>query len=336
VATTTLRLTAAVRSHGGALPLLSGDIAMDGLQLDQITVEPQIAAYRRMVRDLAFDVCELAPTTYLCARAFNKQFTAIPVFLTRDFHHRSVVCNVASGIKEPKDLVGKKFGVRAYTVTTGVWTRGILESEYGVDPAQVAWYTDDEEHVTEWVPPSNVVHLPPGESLAAMIAAGQLDAALSGAAGIGRSGPPTANWEAAAAQAVAAPTAAQLVPLFPNARALEAEWYRRTRIFPMHGLIVIKNAVLAEHPWVASELLRAFQASKENHLQRLAAAGPSTAADRLILENQELIGGGDPLPLGLAANRPTLEALIQYAYSQKIIPTLLRPEEVFASNALDL
>jgi 4,5-dihydroxyphthalate decarboxylase len=334
--TPTLRLTAAVRSHGGALPLLSGDIAMDGLQLDQITVEPQIAAYRRMVRDLAFDVCELAPTTYLCARAFNKQFTAIPVFLTRDFHHRSVVCNVASGIKEPKDLVGKKFGVRAYTVTTGVWTRGILESEYGVDPAQVAWYTDDEEHVTEWVPPSNVVHLPPGESLAAMIAAGQLDAALSGAAGIGRSGPPTANWEAAAAQAVAAPTAAQLVPLFPNARALEAEWYRQTRIFPMHGLIVIKNAVLAEHPWVASELLRAFQASKENHLQRLAAAGPSTAADRLILENQELIGGGDPLPLGLAANRPTLEALIQYAYSQKIIPTLLRPEEVFASNALDL
>jgi len=325
-----------VRSHGGALPLLSGDIAMNGLQLDQIKVEPQIAAYRRMVRDLAFDVCELAPTTYLCAKAFNKQFTAIPVFLTRDFHHRSVVCNVASGIKEPKDLVGKKFGVRAYTVTTGVWTRGILESEYGVDPAQVAWYTDDEEHVTEWVPPSNVVHLPPGESLAAMIAAGQLDAALSGAAGIGRSGPPTANWEAAAAQAVAAPTAAQLVPLFPNARALEAEWYRQTRIFPMHGLIVIKNAVLAEHPWVASELLRAFQTSKENHLQRLAAAGPSTAADRLILENQELIGGGDPLPLGLAANRPTLEALIQYAYSQKIIPTLLRPEEVFASHALDL
>ena len=336
MATTTLRLTAAVRSHGGALPLLSGDIAMDGLQLDQIKVEPQIAAYRRMVRDLAFDVCELAPTTYLCAKAFNKQFTAIPVFLTRDFHHRSVVCNVASGIKDPRDLVGKKFGVRAYTVTTGVWTRGILESEYGVDPTQVTWYTDDEEHVTEWGPPSNVVRLPPGESLAAMIATGRLDAALSGAAGIGRSGPPTANWEAAAAQAVAAPTAAQLVPLFPNARALEMEWYQRTGIFPIHGLIVIKNTVLAEHPWVALELLRAFQVSKDLHLQRLAEAGPSTTADRLILENQELIGGGDPLPLGLAANRLTLEALIQYASSQKIIPAPIRPEEAFAPNALDL
>lgn len=336
MATTILRLTAAVRPNGGSLPLCSGAIAMDGLQLEQINVEPQIAAYRRMVRDLAFDVCELAPTTYLCAKAFHKQFTAIPVSLARGFHHRSVVCNVASGIKEPRDLVGKKFGVRAYTVTTGVWTRGILESEYGVDPAQVTWYTDDEEHVTEWVPPANVVQLPPGESLAAMIAAGQLDAALSGAAGIGRSGPPTANWEAAASRAVEAPTAAQLTPLFPNARAFETEWYRRTKIFPIHGIIVIKNTVLAEHPWVAPELLRAFQASKALHLQRLAAAGPATADDRLILDNQELIGGGDPLPFGLEANRPTIEALIQYAYSQKIIPAQVRPEEVFAPNALDL
>jgi 4,5-dihydroxyphthalate decarboxylase len=169
-----------------------------------------------------------------------------------------------------------------------------------------------------------------------MIAAGRLDAALSGAAGIGRSGPPTADWESAAAQAVTAPTAVELAPLFPNARALEVEWYQRKRIFPIHGLIVIKNTVLAEYPWVAPELLHAFQASKELYRQRLAAAWPSTAADRLILENQELIGGSDPLPFGLAANRPTIEALIQYAYSQKIIPALVRPEEVFAPNALDL
>jgi 4,5-dihydroxyphthalate decarboxylase len=334
--TTTLTLTAAVRSHGGALPLLSEAISMHGLRLEHIRVEPQIAAYRRMVRELAFDVCELAPTTYLCAKAFDKPFTAIPVFLTRDFHHRSVVCNVASGIKEPRDLLGKKFGVRAYTVTTGVWTRGILESEYAVDPAQVTWYTDDEEHVTEWVAPPNVVKLPTGDSLAEMIVAGRLDAALSGMAGIGRSGPPTANWEAAAAQAVAASTAAQLVPLFPQARVLEMEWYQRTKIFPMHGLIVIKKAVLAEHPWVAPALLRAFQASKERHLKHLADSGPSTADDRHILETQEMIGGGDPLPFGLEANRPTIEALIQYAYSQKIIPAKVAPEAVFAANALDL
>lgn len=113
-------------------------------------------------------------------------------------------------------------------------------------------------------------------------------------------------------------------------------WYQRTKIFPIHGLIVVKNAVLAEHPWVAPELLRAFQASKDLHLQRLAAAGPSTADDRHILETQEMIGGSDPLPFGLTTNRPTIEALIQYAYSQQIIPAPVRPEEVFAPNALDL
>jgi 4,5-dihydroxyphthalate decarboxylase len=133
---------------------------------------------------------------------------------------------------------------------------------------------------------------------------------------------------------VAAPTAAQLAPLFPNTRALEVEWYQRTKIFPIHGLIVVKNAVLAEHPWVAPELLRAFQASKALHLQRLADAGPSTADDRHMLETQAMIGSGDPLPFGLAANRPTLAALIQYAYSQQIIPVQVRPKEVFAPHAL--
>ena len=103
----------------------------------------------------------------------------------------------------------------------------------------------------------------------------------------------------------------------------------------MHGLIVIKNAVLAEHPWIARELLRAFQASKELHLKRLADAGPTTADDRHILQTREMIGGGDPLPVGLEANRPTVEALIQYAYNQKIIPAKVRPEEVFAPNALE-
>lgn len=183
--------------------------------------------------------------------------------------------------------------------------------------------------------PSNVVKLPEGESLAAMIAAGKLDAALSGAAGIGRSGPPTANWEAAAEQAVAAATF-EPVPLFPNAAELEADWYRRTKIFPIHGIIVIKDSILAEHPWVAAELLRAFQASKELHLKRLAENGPSTGDDRHILENQRLIGGGDPLPFGLEANRPTFQALIDYAYNQKIIPARVRPEDVLAPNALEL
>ena len=100
--TTTSALTAAVRSNGGALPLFTGEIPLNnGLELEQLKIEPQIAAYRRMVRGLEFDICELAPTTYLCARAYGRSFTAIPVSLSRGFHHRSIVCNATSGIKVP-------------------------------------------------------------------------------------------------------------------------------------------------------------------------------------------------------------------------------------------
>jgi 4,5-dihydroxyphthalate decarboxylase len=333
--TGTLTLTAAVSPRGGSKPLLDGEIALHGLTLQQIAVEPQIAAYRRMVRGLEFDICELAPTTYLCAKAFDKQFTAIPVSLSRGFHHHSIVCNAASNIHQPKDLEGKKFGVRAYTVTTGVWARGILQSEYDVDPFKISWYTDDEEHVLEWQPPANVVKVLEGDSLVEMMAAGKLDAALSGAAGIGRSGPPTANWEAAAEQPAAAPSVTQ-VPLFANAADLEAEWYRRTRIYPIHGIIAIKNSVLQQYPWVAPELLRAFQASKEFHLKRLDKEGPRSADDRGLLDARKLIGENDPLPFGLSANRPTFEALIDYAFQQKIIPTRVTPESVLAANAVEV
>jgi 4,5-dihydroxyphthalate decarboxylase len=179
-----------------------------------------------------------------------------------------------------------------------------------------------------------VVKVPDGESLAAMIAAGRLDAALRGAAGIGRSGPPTADWETMAGNAIATGTAVQ-VPLFANPAALEADWYSRTKIYPIHGIVVIKDSVLEAHPWVAPELLRAFQASKQLHLERLSANGPATADDRQILDNQALIGGGDPLPFGLQRNRPTFEALIDFAFDQKIIPARVRPEDILAPNALD-
>ena len=290
--TTTLRLTAAVRSHGGALPLLSGDIAMDELQLDQIKVEPQIAAYRRMVRDLAFDVCEHF-TTYLCAKAFNKQFTAIPVFLTRDFHHRSVVCNVASGIKEPKDLIGKKFGVRAYTVTTGVWTRGILESEYGVDPAQVTWYTDDEEHVTEWVrrrtwctchrgePGCNDRCRSAGRGLerrgghrAQRTPNGQLGGRRGPGSGCAHRGPTRTAVPQARVRGGVVPADGDFSDPRPH-----CDQERSARGAPLGrgGAAARLPGVKGTPPGTSPE------------------AGPSTADDRLILENQELIGGGDPL-----------------------------------------
>src|SRR6266513_2992926 len=247
-----LRLTIAIGDYGHTRALKSGEVAIKGVAPHFVEVKPIIGAFRRMVRDLEFDVCEMAPTTYMIARALGAPFVAIPVFVMRRFHHGGFVVRPDSGIKLPKDLEGKKVGVRAYSVTTGVWTRGIFVNEYGLDSSKVTWVIDDEEHVTTLKLPPNVVHAPHGKSLAGMMASGELQAGFTGNAGIGRAGPPTGAWDKGAQ------AGADVYPeLIENFAAAEADWFRRTGIYPIHGLIVIRTEVLWKHPWVARVLYEA-------------------------------------------------------------------------------
>ena len=148
----------------------NGSIPIEGVEAEILTVNPQIGAFRRMVRDVEFDVCELAPTTYVIARAYGAPFVALPIFVTRRFHHSGLLVRPDAGIKTPKDLEGKKVGVRAYSVTTGAWTRQVLIDEFGLDSSKVTWVVDDEEHVTQMKLPSNVIHAAEGSSLADMMA----------------------------------------------------------------------------------------------------------------------------------------------------------------------
>ena len=169
-----LRLNIAIADYGHTQALKSGAVRIEGVEPNFVEVKPIIGAFRRMVRDVEFDVCEMAPTTYMIARALGAPFVAIPVVVMRRFHHGGFVVRPDSGIKVPKDLEGKKVGVRAYSVTTGVWTRGIFVNEYGLDSSKVTWVVDDEEHVTTLKLPPNVIHAPPSKSLAGMIASGEL------------------------------------------------------------------------------------------------------------------------------------------------------------------
>src|ERR1700704_4262702 len=262
-----LRLNIAVADYGHTRAVKSGAAPIEGVEPNFIEVNPIIGAFRRMVRDVEFDVCEMAPTTYMIARALGAPFIALPVFVMRRFHHSGFVVRPDSGIKTPKDLEGKKVGVRAYSVTTGVWTRGIFVNEYGLDSSKVTWVVDDEEHVTTLKLPPNVVHAPAGKSLASMMASGELQAGFTGNAGIGRAGPPTGAWEQGGQ------TSTQVYPeLIANVAKVEADWFRRTGIYPIHGLIVVKTAVLAQHPFVARSLFDAFLAAKDAHVARLKAA----------------------------------------------------------------
>ncbi|MBE7190277.1 ABC transporter substrate-binding protein, partial [Jatrophihabitans endophyticus] len=268
----TVSLSTAIATYGHTRALKDKRVTPAGFDLDLAEVTPIIAAFRRMIRGLEFDVCELAPTTYLAAREAGIPITALPVFLMRRFHHGDIVCRPGSGITKPSDLQGRKVGVRAYTVSTGVWARGMLQYEYGVDPDSITWIVDDEEHVTSYQLPPNVIKTGPGESISELFHAGQIDAALTGPAGIGRSGAPDANWEIKGAGFDEARAASEdFYPLFPDARAVEAAYYEKTGIYPIHGLVVVKDDVLAANPGLPAALVEAITASKQPFLESLRA-----------------------------------------------------------------
>jgi 4,5-dihydroxyphthalate decarboxylase len=316
------RLKIAIATYGHTKALKSGETKIKNIDPDFVEVVPIIGAFRRMVRDVEFDVCEMAPTTYMIARALGAPFIALPIFIMRRFHHGGFVVRPDSGIKVPKDLEGRKVGVRAYSVTTGVWTRGIFVNEYGLDSSKVTWVVDDEEHVTALKLPPNVVHAPDGKSLAGMMAAGELDAGFTGPAGIGRSGPPVGAWEQGGQ------TATQVYPeLIPHAAEAEAEWFRRTGIYPIHGLIVVKTEVLAKYPWVARSLYEAFVEAKKPYIAHLKGADGNSPDEVKYRGLMPLVG--DPLPYGLEANMPSIEAMLTYGLQQQLIPHRMPLDEVF-------
>ena len=308
--TTTLKTAIATYPHTKALK--DGSVTAGGLQFDHVEVSPIVAAFRRMVRTLEFDVSEMAITTYLTAKAHGKAFTALPVFIMRQFHHAPIVYNVHAGVASPKDLEGMKVGVRAYTVTTGVWVRGILKSEYGVDLDKITWVVVDEEHVQEYRKPSNVEERPKA-NLGEMVAKGELAAAI----GAGKVDSP------------------DVTPLFPNAGELEAAWYRKTGIYPINHTVVIKDSLLQSDPALGPRVFSAFKDAKGALLKQLAGGGELAGEAQTLAQRRKVVGD-DPLPYGLAKNRRAMEAIIRFALDQKILPRAVEPEAMFPGNTLGL
>ena len=314
-----LKLTFAIPEASHLSKIRNGSIPIEGIDPEILTIQPQIAAFRRMVRNLEFDVCALAPTTYYCARAYGVPIVALPIFVHRGFHHGGLKVNPKAGIKFAKDLEGKKVGVRAYSVTSGVWIRSILIDEFGLDSSKVTWVVDDEEHVTQLELPPNVIHTTPDRSLADMMADGELAAGVGGLAGVGRKGSPTGGWKTV-------PT--EYPDLFPNARELEADWYKRTGIYPMHDTIVVKESVLIEHPWVTKSIFDAFRQAKNEWLPTLDSDNLEDPNDKKYAGLREIVGP-DPLPYGIEPNLPAIKFLEEAAFKQGLMPRRMSVEELF-------
>jgi ABC-type nitrate/sulfonate/bicarbonate transport system substrate-binding protein len=308
-----LPLTTAIATYGHTRTLKDRTVRSERLLLEHLDVAPITSAFRRMVRGLEFDVSEMAFSTYLCARACHKPMTALPVFLLRRFEHSGMVYNVKSGIQSPLDLHGRRVGVRSYTLTPGVWLRGILQSAYGVDLHQVQWVLFGDEHVAEYVAPANVTPAPVGCDMLSMLRAGEIDAAIG----------------------VRAADAPELRPLIPEARNAAITHFKQTGIYPISHLVVVKDELLNAHPWLAEELFVLFTAAKERYLGHLRGGAQQGPQDEAMQALRQVVGD-DPLLYGVAPNQKTLQAFLRFNVEQHIIPHPMEVEELFPSSVLAL
>ena len=311
-----VQLSALSRSQGNNSRVKDGTVVPEGYSLDFEEVPVLVQGFRRMVRELAFDVSEMALTTYLTAREHGVKFTALPIFLVRGFHHNAIVVRRDSGITDPGQLVGKRVGVnRGYTVTTGVWARAIMSNQYGLDLDSVTWVLSGDEHVEAYTPPSNVISAPAGKSLEQLVLDGELEAAI----GVKSDSP-------------------DIVPLIPNANDVALTALRATGLYPINHLVVIKDEVLEAHPDAAVAVFEAFAESKRQYVADLKAGAIAEpdSADRLHLKVLEATGWDDPLPYGIEPNRAVLEDLIEQASKQRILTKTVKVEELFAESVRGL
>jgi 4,5-dihydroxyphthalate decarboxylase len=308
------KLKTVTRTQGNNQALKDGSVKPKTFAFEFVQVDPLIAAFRRMVRGLEFDICEMAITTYICARAHGKPMTAVPVFPVRAFHHGAILVNTNAGIRTPKDLEGRKVGVnRGYTVTTGVWARSILQEEHGVDLSKVTWVLSGDEHVAEYRPPGNVVPIERGRQMTDMLAAGELAAAI----GIEANSP-------------------VVKPLIPDALEAGLAALRRNGHYPINHTVVVKDDLLSAHPALAADVFSAFAEAKRRYVDRLKAGRIENPTEVDELHGRVMEITGDPLPYGIAPNRRVLDELIAHALTQGIITKPVTADELFAPATRDL
>lgn len=307
------RLKIVSRTQGNNRALKDREIVLPDFELDFEEIPVLVQGFRRMVRELAYDVCEMALTTYICARAHDVRFTALPIFLVRDFHHGAIQHHVPSGLTSPADLACKHVGVkRGYTVTTGVWARSIIQDEYEVDLSSITWRPSGDEHVEDYIAPPNVQPIGDGD-LEGRLSSGDLVAAVGTQA-----------------------DHPHIAPMIEDPFGAGIAALKSRGLYPINHCIVVRDEVLEEYPDVAIQVFNAFAASKQRYVKGLKGSsglgGPD--ADTVPLAVMEVMD--DPLPYGIEPNLDTLERLIGHAVTQGIIPATIPVEELFAASLLNV
>lgn len=323
-----LRLTMACWDYDRTRALLEDHIAPDGIELVGLNL-PVEETFFRMMRHREFDVAEMSLSSYVVSLfAAEPAFIAIPVFPSRFFRHSSIFINRNRGIREPRDLAGKRVGLPEYQLTACVWIRGLLSDEYGVPLTSPSYFTGGEEQPgreekIKVTLPSGVrlEPIPAGKTLSQMLDAGELDAVYAPRI------PSTFRHGSGSVRR-----------LLEDYAAVEREYFQRTRIFPIMHTVIIRRDLYRQNPWVAQSLYKAFLRAQRLAYQDLYEA----AALKFMLpwllhhvEETRRVMDEDFWPYGLEPNRRTLETFLRYSFEQGLSARQLQPEELFAPESLE-
>jgi 4,5-dihydroxyphthalate decarboxylase len=317
-------LTFACGRYDRMLPLLTGEVKVEGVDLNYLPIDSPREIFDRMAGGEAFDLSEMSLSEYISRYVAGEcPFVALPVFPSRIFRHSMIAVN-RNTVKTPADLAGKRIGVPLYTMTAAVYVRGLLEHDYGVDLSGVQWVQGSINHATGHGSPTvmpllrkvNIEQNTSDRSLSDLFDAGELDA-VSGTD-----------------MPAAMRTNPDLVRLFPNFRAVEQDYFRRTHIFPIMHTVVMRRSVYESDPTLAPRLFAAFQAAKAVALERMRWVGTLAYMLPWMIDDVDEIDrvfGGDCWPYGVEPNRPTLEALTSYLYEQGLTARTVPVEDLFAN-----
>jgi 4,5-dihydroxyphthalate decarboxylase len=323
-----LRLSLACWNYDRTRPLMDGRVPVDGVDLTYLTL-PVEETFFRMLRHHEFDAAELSLSSYVLSLSSpNPPFVAIPVFPSRFFRHSCIYVSAKSGIREPKDLIGKRVGTPEYQMTAGVWIRGILSDEYRVPAESMSYFTGGEEEpgrdekIALSLPPEfKVQPIPPDKTLSQMLQNGELDA-----------------FQTARAPSSFTNGSGKVRRLFENYPAVERDYYLKTKIFPIMHTVVIRRDVYAKYPWVVQSLYKAFVLAQREVYREL----HETAALHYMLpwllphvEETEKLMGRDFWPYGLDANMNTLTTFLRYSREQGLSKRQLTPRDLFAPESLE-
>jgi len=284
-----LRLKTLLGDYPNTRAFRRGELTSPRVAFDFADV-PQVAgAFKRTVRNLEFDVSELAIVTYLMAKAHGKPYVLVPAVVLGRFQHPFLVYNSARGELRPQDLSGRRVGIRSYSVTTSMWLRGILANDYGVDIDSIRWLTFEEPHVAEFKDPPTVERAPADRELTKMLLDGEVDAAVL--------------------RDVNLPDP-RLKRLIPDPDQAAREWHARNRAIQINHMVVVKDSLSRADPDAVREVYRLLREAK--------GAAPPPAPGAL-----------DMTPFGLEENRRNLEVAIDYVYQQRLIPKRYKVDELF-------